>query len=169
MMYVVPREIRGCRHGLHQKGGCEVGAIRKRGRNYIITYYDATGKRRWETVGPNVHEARQVLAERMWERRNGKSRVTRDKLTVAEFVKKWQENYLAVQQQLGRLKPSTVSSYQSNLAGHIGPFFGAMQLGDVTLAHVQEFIKALLGKGLSPKTIGNTIVILKEMFKHAVQ
>src|SRR6266542_1912818 len=69
MMYVVPREIRGCRHGLPEKGGCEVGAIRKRGKNYIITFYDASGKRRWETVGPNLHEARQVLDKRMWERR----------------------------------------------------------------------------------------------------
>jgi len=77
-------------------------------------------------------EARQVLDKRMWERRNGKSRVTRDTLTVAEFVKKWQEDYLTVQQQLGRLKPSTIISYQCNLAGHIAPFFGAMSLGDVT-------------------------------------
>jgi len=105
----------------------------------------------------------------MWERRNGKLRVTRDTLTVAEFVKKWREDYLAIQQQLGRLKPSTVCSYQSNLAGHIVPFFGAISLGDVTLIHVQEFIRVILGKGLSPKTIGNVIVILKEMFKHAVQ
>lgn len=37
------------------------------------------------------------------------------------------------------------------------------------LAGVQEFIEALLGKGLKPKTIGNAIVILKEMFEHAVQ
>ena len=145
-----------------------MGAIRKRGKNYIITFYDASGKRRWETVGPNLHEARQELDKRMWERRNGKPRVTRDTLTVAEFVKKWREDYLAVQQQLGRLKPSTVTSYQSNLASHIEPFFGTLLLGDVTLTHVQEFIKALLGKGLSPKTIGNVIVILKEMFKHAV-
>ena len=72
-------------------------------------------------------------------------------------------------QQLGRLKPSTIRSYQSNLDCHIEPFFGARQLAEVTLASVQEFIKALLGKGLSAKTIGNVIVILKEMFKHAVQ
>ena len=146
-----------------------MGAIRKRGKNYIITYYDSTGRRRWETVGPNLHEARQILAERMWERRNGKSRVPRDKMTVAELVKKWKENYLTIQQQLGRLKPSTIRSYQSNLDGHIEPFFGASQLAEVTMASVQEFIKALLGKGLSAKTIGNVIVILKEMFKHAVQ
>src|SRR6267142_2195493 len=112
---------------------------------------------------------RQVLAERTSERRTGKSRVPRDKMTVGELVKKWKENYLTVQQQLGRLKPSTLRSYRSNLEGHIAPFFGAMPLSEVRLASVQEFIKVLLGKGLSPKTIGNVIVILKEMFKHAVQ
>jgi len=146
-----------------------MGAIRKRGKNYIITHYDSSGRRRWETVGPNLHEARQVLAERMWERRSGKSGVPRDKMAVAELIKKWKDNYLSVQQQLGRLKPSTIRSYQSNLDSHIEPFFGARQLAEVTLASVQEFIKTLLGKGLSAKTIGNVIVILKEMFKHAVQ
>src|SRR5262245_23885763 len=168
-MYVVPREIRGCRHGLPAKGGYEMGAIRKRGRNYIITYYEKSGRRRWETVGPNLHDARQVLAERMWERRTGKTQVRQNKMTVAELVKKWKENYLTVQQQLGRLKPSTFRSYQSNLDGHIEPFFGPMQLAEVTLASAQEFIKTLLAKGLSPKTIGNVIVVMKEMFKHAVQ
>jgi len=146
-----------------------MGAIRKRGRNYIITYYESSGRRRWETVGPNLHEARQVLAERMHERRTGRTRAPRDKVTVAELVKKWKEDYLTVQHQLGRLKPSTLRSYQSNLDSHIEPFFGAMQLAEVTLASAQEFIKTLLGKGLSPKTIGNVIVVLKEMFKHAVQ
>ena len=146
-----------------------MGAIRKRGKSYIITYYDSSGRRRWETVGPNLHEARQVLAERMWERRSGKSRVPPDKMTVAELVKKWKDNYLTVQQQLDRLKPSTIRSYESSLDSHIEPFFGARQLAEVTLAGVQEFIKMLLGKGLSAKTIGNVIVILKEMFKHAVQ
>ncbi len=146
-----------------------MGAIRKRGKNYIITYYGSSGRRRWETVGPNLHEARKVLAERMWERRRGKSRVPRDKMTVAELIRKWKENYLTVQQQLGRLKPSTFCSYQSNLDSHIEPFFGARQLAEVTLASVQQFIKVLLDKGLSAKTIGNVIVILKEMFKHAVQ
>lgn len=44
-----------------------------------------------------------------------------------------------------------------------------MALSEVRLTRGEEFIKALPGKGLSPKTIGNVIVILKEMFKHAVQ
>src|SRR5688572_17299824 len=146
-----------------------LGAIRKRGKHYAIRYYDATGKRRWETIGPNLQEARQVLADRMWERRNGKFRLSRPKITVANFVTKWQEDYLTVQQQLGRLKPSTACSYRSNLTNHILPFFGAMLVRDVSLPHVREFIKVLLGKQLAPKTVGNVILILKQMFKHAVQ
>src|SRR5262249_62311359 len=103
LLTVLTREIRGGRHGLPPKGGGDLGAIRKRGKQYVITYYDAAGRRKWETVGPNLQEARQVLADRMWERRNGKFRLSRPKITVAVFVTKWQADYLAVQQQLGRL------------------------------------------------------------------
>lgn len=56
-----------------------------------------------------------------------------------------------------------------NLRLHIVPFFRATRLSDIALPHVREFMKALLAKGLAPKTVGNVMVILKEMLKHAVQ
>src|SRR2546425_1226901 len=83
-----------------------MGAIRKRGKQYVIQYYDAAGRRRWETIGPKLHEARQGLAERMWGRRHGKVRLNRQPITMKE---------------------------------------------------------------LSPKTVLNAMVVLKEMLKHAVQ
>jgi hypothetical protein len=43
-----------------------------------------------------------------------------------------------------------MASYQSNVAGHIVPFFGGMQLRDVTLPYVQEFIKGLLTTCVTP-------------------
>ena len=146
-----------------------VGAIRKRGKHYAIRYYDAIGKRRWETIGPNLHEAKQVLAQRMWERRNGKFRLTRPRVTMAEFAAKWQEDYVTVQCQLGRMKESTAVGYGVALRLHIAPFFGSTRLIDITLPHVREFMKALLAKQLSPKSVGNVLVVLKQMFKHAVQ
>ena len=76
-MLAMPREIRGFQHGLREKGGSDVGVIWKRGQQYVVVYYDAGGRRRWETIGPNKREAQQVLAERMWERRNGKFRFTK--------------------------------------------------------------------------------------------
>ncbi|MBI4635684.1 MAG: site-specific integrase [Candidatus Rokubacteria bacterium] len=146
-----------------------MGAIRKRGKHYAIRYIDALGRRRWETIGPNLQEARQVLAQRMWERRQGKFRLTRPAITMAEFAAKWDEDYLDVQLRLGRLKESTLVGYRCNLRLHIVPFFGRMRLGDITLPHVREFIKTLLGKGLAPKSVALVMVILKEMLKHAVQ
>jgi len=146
-----------------------MGAIRKRGKQYAIQYYDAAGRRRWETIGPNLHEARQVLAERMWERRNGKFRLNRQPITMKEFAAKWDEDYVTVQIRLGRMKESSAESCRSRLRLHIVPFFGQLRLDEIMLPHVREFMKALLAKELSPKTVLNAMVVLKEMFKHAVQ
>jgi integrase len=146
-----------------------MGAIRKRGKQYAIHYYDAAGRRRWETIGPNLHEARQVLAERMWERRNGKFRLSRQPITVKEFAAKWDEDYVTVQVRLGRMKESSAESCRSRLRLHVVPFFERVRLDAITLPLVREFMKALLAKDLSPKTVLNAMVVLKEMFKHAVQ
>jgi integrase len=146
-----------------------VGVIRKRGKQYAIRYYDAAGRRRWETIGPNLHEARQVLAERMWERRNGKFRLDRQPITAKAFATKWDEDYVTVQVRLGRMKESSAESCRSRLRLHVVPFFGHMRLDAITLPHVREFMKALVAKDLSPKTVLNVMVVLKEMLKHAVQ
>ena len=146
-----------------------MGAIRKRWKQYVIQYYDAAGRRRWETIGPNLHEARQVLAERMWERRNGKFRLKRQPITMKEFAARWDEDYVSVQIRLGRMKESSAESCRSRLRLHIVPFFGQMRLDEISLPHVREFMKALLAKELSPKTVPNAMVVFKEMFKHAVQ
>jgi integrase len=151
------------------KEGGDVGAIRKRGKQYAIRYYDALGKRRWETIGPSQHEAKQVLAQRMWERRQGKFHVTRLPVTMREFAETWQEDYLIVQVQLGRLKESTIVGYRNNLTLHILPFFDTTRLSEIALPHVREFMKKLLAKPLPPNTVGKVLMLLKEMLKHAIQ
>jgi hypothetical protein len=140
-----------------------LGAIRKRGKQYAIRYYDAAGRRRWETVGPNLHEARKVLAERMWERRNAKFRLDRQPITMKEFAAKWDEDYVTVQVRLGRMKESSAESCRSRLRLHVIPFFDKTRLDVITLPHVREFMKTLLAKQLSPKTVLNIMVVLKEM------
>jgi integrase len=120
-------------------------------------------------VGPNLHEARQILAQRMWERRNAKFRLDRQPITMKEFAAKWSEDYVTVQVRLGRMKESSAESCRSRVRLHVVPFFGPMRLDAITLTHVREFMKTLLAKELSPKTVLNTMVVLKEMLKHAVQ
>jgi len=121
------------------------------------------------TVGPSLHEAKQVLAQREWERRNGKFRLRREAITMAAFITKWEEDHLVVRRQLGRLKESTLVGYRVNLRLHIGPFFGRMRLDEIALPHVREFVKALLAKELAPASVLKAVALVKEMFKHAVQ
>src|SRR5262247_3569084 len=115
-----------------------MGAIRKRGKHYVVDYYDAARRRRRETIGPNLHEARQVLAQREWEWRNGKFRLTRKAITMSEFIPKGEEDYLVVRHQLGRLKESTLIGYRVNLRRHILPFFGRLRIDEIALPHVRE-------------------------------
>jgi len=56
---------------------------------------------------PNKREAQQVLAQRMWECRNGKFRFTKPAISFAAFEQQRQEEFRTVQCQLGRMKPST--------------------------------------------------------------
>ena len=145
-----------------------MGVIWKRGQQYVVVYYDAGGRRRWETIGPNKREAQQVLAQRMWERRNGKFRFTKPAISFTVFERQWQEDFLTVQCQLGRMKPDA-GRRERALATHIRPFFGSRGLREIDVALIREFVKTLVAKELSPKTISNVLGILKTMCKHAVQ
>jgi hypothetical protein len=69
-----------------------------------------------------------VLAERMWERRNGKFRLNRQPITMKEFAAKWDEDYVSVRIRLGRMKESSAESCRSRSRLHIVPFFGQMRL-----------------------------------------
>ncbi len=55
------------------------------------------------------------------------------------------------------------------LATHIRPFFGSRLLREIDVALIRAFVKTLVAKELSPKTISNVLGILKTMCKHAVQ
>jgi hypothetical protein len=91
----------------------------------------------------------------MWERRNGKFRLSRQPITVKEFAKKWDDDYVTVQLRLGRMKESSAQSCRSCVRLHIVPFFERIRLDAITLPLVREFMKTLLTKELSPKTVLN--------------
>ena len=74
-------------------------------------------------------------------------------------------------------KPSTYASYIDTYNTHFGPAFGAMPLYQITQDVIQEYyqIKQLNGGrmdgkkgGLSPKTIRNHHMILKDFFAYAI-
>ncbi len=75
------------------------------------------------------------------------------KLTLAEWLEIWQNEYLK------SIKPNTVSSYKTNCRVHIIPALGKVKLSKLTPLMIQQFYNNLrnasTGEPLSPKTIKN--------------
>ena len=66
-------------------------------------------------------------------------------------------------------KPGTLREYQRALAQRVLPKFGETRLSELTRAEVQNFVDRLLGEGLSPSTVGNTLNPLQAIYRHAVR
>jgi len=66
-------------------------------------------------------------------------------------------------------KPGTLREYQRALAQRVLPEFGEIRLSELTRAEVQNFVDRLLGAGLSPSTVGNTLNPLQAIYRHAVR
>lgn len=64
-------------------------------------------------------------------------------------------------------KRSTYYAYSLLISNHILPFFSG--LGDVTEAHVQEFVFSKLEHGLSRKSVKDILVVLKMILRFGVK
>ena len=61
----------------------------------------------------------------------------------------------------GYFKPSTRANYESHIRGHVLPLLGAMELDSVTIRDAQTYVRRLQEKGLGPKSIRNSIMVLR--------
>ena len=80
-------------------------------------------------------------------------------ITFNEFVEKWEQSVLP------QYKPSTQAALRSHLKTHLKPFFGSVQLRDITPEVAQRFVSGL---ALSPKMIRNLIETLRMVWKTAL-
>lgn len=146
------------------------GGIRRRGENYQIHYYDSTGKRHFETIGPKKKEAEEKLEDRLQEIRNKKFNLQKSDVKgvlFKDFLQKWDGGYAQFQLKMGELKGSTYTLYQGYMTSHLIPFFGKSLLEEINPNGIREFMSYLVQKGLSPKTVNNILVCLKGILKYA--
>jgi len=145
----------------------------KNGREY--TYYEVkcttgydplTGKQKQRTLsGKTQKEVIQKYKALQAEVDKG-TYVEPCKLTVAEWLEIWQNEYL------NSIKPNTVSSYKTTCRVHILPALGKVKLSKLTPLMVQQFYNnlsnAATGEPLSPKTIKNIHGTLHRALSRAV-
>lgn len=94
------------------------------------------------------------------------------RLTVEQAAWLWLEAAQtgAVRDRSGHTyKPGTLREYQRALRLRVLAEFGERRLADLSRAEVQNFVDRLLGEGLSPSTVANTLNPLQAIYRHAVR
>jgi integrase len=146
--------------------GCIVKYAGKRGTVFRISYRDASGRQRMETLGRAADGWTERKAKA--ELRNRLTDVDRDgyrapdPISFDAFADRFEAEYLP-----GRnLKRSTLVDYELTLRRHLRPYFGSMKLAAIEPADIDAYIAAKT-KTLSPKTILNHLGLLGVMWKVA--
>lgn len=131
----------------------ELGADRRTGRR-VTKYISFKGTKR---------EAQAELVRLMETVRRGEH-VDPAKLSVAEFLDRWEQGWAALQVGL-----KTRERYVELLRLHVRPHIGALPLHKLQPVHLAELYAELLAKGLGPRTIGHVHRVLHKALRVAVE
>lgn len=87
--------------------------------------------------------------------------VSGDKVTVSEFVKIWEKNWLPAK------TPSVRENYMDILRNHVLPVIGHMKITTVKATHIDGIIQAAKDAGKAPSTIRDRFTVINSVFKYA--
>lgn len=132
-----------------------------RGAWWVITHYH--GKRKKRRVGPTKSDKREA---------DEIARKVNAALTLGAFPKEDEEPMpVPCNQALRRwhsaysptLKPATVDLTEGIIENHLVPYFGSRDLRGIRESDLLAFIRRKLDEGLAPKTIGNSLSVLRRV------
>ncbi len=103
-------------------------------------------------------DIRQALLDGTFERKEEIKEIP----TLGEFAKEFIENYATVHN-----KRSEVISKQGNLKRYLIPAWGHLRLDKIRVRNIDQLKYDILKRGLSPKTINNTLATLSKMLHYA--
>lgn len=137
------------------------GSIQAKGSTYYAVIA-LSGKRKWFKGGSTQKDAQRVLIEKLSEIDNHTYKEI-PKTRFRDFSEIWLKTYAEVS-----VKASTHASYKDIVDRLLNPAFGSYYMTDIMTGHLQGYVSGRV-KTVSAKTTCNEIVVVKEMFKHAVR
>lgn len=138
------------------------GSVIKRSGSWYAVYRDGR-KQKWEKAGSSKRRAENLLTQRLDELNSGDYQEL-PQVLFSQFAEKWLKDYAEV-----NTKASTFRSYTDAIRLHLNPHLGDRWIHKITAGHIQEIVsKKITEDGLSPKSVGNLLIVLKRMLHHAV-
>jgi hypothetical protein len=113
--------------------------VYRRGNRYVVVLRDRTG-RQFKRSAATLAEARVLKSTLSADVARGELQVTK-RLTFENYAREWVETYS------GRtsrgIRPQTLADYRRAIERRAIPFFGRMQLADVTARDIKRFAQEL--------------------------
>jgi integrase len=137
---------------------------------YQASVWSAIEQKRIRKTFPTLAEARAWRSEAQTAMRRGTLRAP-SQLRLREAAEAWLEGAAAgsVRNRSGdRYKPSVVRSYETSLRLRVLPELGKRKVSEIRRRDVQDLADRLLGQGLDPSTIRNTLMPLRAIFRRAL-
>jgi len=136
--------------------------VKRAGCWYAV--YRINGRQKWESAGPSKKRAERLLVRRITE---GYDEVVAElrKSTFTDFAATWLQDYAQVS-----VKHSTYVSYEAITRRHLLPALGKLWLHQISGSDIQRLLaRKIRLDGLSPKSVVNILIPLKEMLQHAIE
>lgn len=137
---------------------------------YQASVWSAVEQKRIRKTFPTLAEARAWRSEAHTAIRRGTLRAP-SQMTLRDAAEPWLEGARAgsIRNRSGdRYKPSVIRSYETSLRLRVLPELGTRKFSEIHRRDIQDIADRLLGKGLDPSTIRNTLMPLRAMFRRAL-
>jgi integrase len=89
-------------------------------------------------------------------------------LPFGYFARVWLDSQ-RVKAASGKVKAYTVDGYEKRLAVCVLPEFGAKAIASITPAHCEQFLAALVQRGMTPATLKHHWSVLRSVFAYALR
>lgn len=128
-------------------------------------YDPLTGKRlrAFKTVTGSKREMNAIMHQMIVDMDKGIAMQQREKVTVAEWMDEWLENYLP------NIEETTRIGYKTKLRCYIKPAIGHILLRSLRANHVQKMVNTMMAQELSPKNIRDAFNNVNAAMKQAVR
>jgi integrase len=137
---------------------------------YQASVWSAVEQKRIRKTFPTLAEARAWRSEAQTAIRRGTLRAP-SQMTLREAAEAWLDGTRAggIRNRSGdRYKPSVIRSYETSLRLRVLPELGNRKFSELRRRDVQDLADRLLGQGLDPSTIRNTLMPIRAIYRRAL-
>jgi integrase len=148
-----------------KRGNGEGSITRRKDGLYMARYtvQTATGSKRKTIYGKEREDVAEKLADALSNRNKGLV-FDAGSQTVGEYLERWLETSAK-----GSVRESTYESYRKQVRCYVVPAIGRVKLKGLSSMQIQGMYRAMLDRGLSPRTVQYTHAVLHRALRQAVR